>query len=137
MVAEFTPTRAFANLALADSNQILPTVRLSSIPRSWQQVKKCSTLSKASEGIKTRRFGNVLGELETSFRILKECGAHLGGIHIKLTGENVTECVGGASGVSEADLARDYRRQLDPRLNYEQAMELSLQLAHLIAHERG
>lgn len=52
-----------------------------------------------SNGIKTRRFSNILNELETSFRILRDCGTHLGGMHIELTGENVTECIGGASGV--------------------------------------
>lgn len=88
-------------------------------------------------GIKTRRFSNILGELEASFHILKDCGAHLGGVHIELTGENVTECIGGASGVTEADLTRDYRSQLDPRLNYEQAMELALALGHLMARDHG
>jgi 3-deoxy-7-phosphoheptulonate synthase len=88
-------------------------------------------------GIKTRRFSNILGELETSFRILKDCGAYLGGVHIELTGENVTECLGGASGVTETDLTRDYRSQLDPRLNYEQAMELALALGHLMARDRA
>ena len=84
-------------------------------------------------GIKTRRFENILKELELSFRILKDCGAHLGGVHFELTGENVTECIGGASGVTEEDLSRDYRTQLDPRLNYEQAMEMALLLARLMA----
>ena len=88
-------------------------------------------------GIKTRRFSNIVGELEASFRILRECGAHLGGVHIELTGENVTECIGGASGVTEADLTRDYRSQLDPRLNYEQAMELALALGHLMSNHRA
>ncbi|PWU10916.1 MAG: 3-deoxy-7-phosphoheptulonate synthase class II [Verrucomicrobia bacterium] len=84
-------------------------------------------------GIKTRRFENILSELEKSYRILKECGTHLGGVHFELTGDNVTECIGGASGVTEADLTRDYRSQLDPRLNYEQAMEMALLLARLMA----
>ena len=88
------------------------------------------------DGIKTRRFDKILDELEKSFRILKEGGAHLGGVHFELTGENVTECVGGASGVTEADLTRAYRTQLDPRLNYEQGMELALRLAHLMAQNR-
>jgi len=85
-----------------------------------------------SEGIRTRRFGNILAELETSYRVLQDCGTHLGGVHFELTGDNVTECLGGASGVTEADLSRDYRTQLDPRLNYEQAMELALLLARLM-----
>jgi 3-deoxy-7-phosphoheptulonate synthase len=88
-------------------------------------------------GIKTRRFENILAEVEASFRILKECGVHLGGVHFELTGENVTECLGGASGVTEADLARDYRTQLDPRLNYEQSMEMALLLARLMAQNGG
>jgi 3-deoxy-7-phosphoheptulonate synthase len=87
-------------------------------------------------GIKTRRFEKILAELQSSFRILKECGAHLGGVHFELTGDNVTECLGGASGVTEADLTRDYRTQLDPRLNYEQAMEMALLLARLMAQHR-
>lgn len=84
-------------------------------------------------GIKTRRFEKILAELETSFRVLNECGTHLGGVHFELTGENVTECLGGASGITEADLSRDYRTQLDPRLNYEQAMEMALVLARLMS----
>ncbi len=88
-------------------------------------------------GIKTRRFENILNELEQSCRILKAGGAHLGGVHFELTGDNVTECIGGASGVTEADLTRAYRTQLDPRLNYEQAMEMALLLARLMAQNGG
>ena len=89
-----------------------------------------------STGYKTRNFDLIIAELETSFRILNECGEHSGGVHFELTGENVTECIGGASGVTETDLARDYRTQLDPRLNYEQAMEMALLLARLMAQKR-
>ncbi len=85
-------------------------------------------------GIKTRRFEKILGELEASYRILHDSGAHLGGVHFELTGDNVTECIGGASGITEADLSRDYRTQVDPRLNYEQAMEMALLLARLMAN---
>ena len=87
-------------------------------------------------GIKTRHFDKILRELETSCRILKDCGTHLGGVHFELTGDNVTECVGGASGVTEADLSRDYRSTLDPRLNYEQSMEMALLLARLLSPSR-
>jgi 3-deoxy-7-phosphoheptulonate synthase len=84
-------------------------------------------------GLKTRRFENILKELELSFRILRNLGAHLGGVHFELTGENVTECMGGASGVTEQDLPKHYRTNLDPRLNYEQALEMALLLARLMA----
>jgi 3-deoxy-7-phosphoheptulonate synthase len=84
-------------------------------------------------GIKTRHFDKILRELELSYRILREAGLRLGGVHFELTGDNVTECIGGASGVTEADLGRAYHSQVDPRLNYEQAMEMALLLARLMA----
>ncbi|MBI5802461.1 MAG: 3-deoxy-7-phosphoheptulonate synthase [Verrucomicrobia bacterium] len=125
----------------AQVEQCLPPL-VAAIRRKQQQVIWCcdplhGNTETTRDGIKTRRFANILGELEASFHILRKCGAHLGGVHFELTGENVTECVGGASGVTEADLARDYRSQLDPRLNYEQAMELALHLAHLMARNLG
>ena len=82
-----------------------------------------------SGGIKTRRFENILKELDISFRIHRELGSHLGGAHIELTGEDVTECTGGARGLTDADLQRAYRSQVDPRLNYEQALELAMLIA--------
>ena len=82
-----------------------------------------------SEGYKTRRFDNILSELQAAFRIHQEQGSYLGGVHLELTGENVTECVGGARGLREADLARAYKTQVDPRLNYEQAMEIAMLIA--------
>ena len=108
------------------------------IRRSGRQVLWCcdpmhGNTETTKKGIKTRRFENILRELEHSCSILKDCGTHLGGVHFELTGDNVTECIGGASGVTEADLARDYRTTLDPRLNYEQAMEMALRLARLLA----
>ena len=81
------------------------------------------------EGFKTRRFDNIVAELKAAFRIHRQAGSILGGAHLELTGENVTECVGGARGLTEADLARAYKSQVDPRLNYEQAMEIALRIA--------
>ena len=77
-------------------------------------------------GIKTRRFDDILSELERAFDIHAALGSYLGGVHFELTGEDVTECVGGARGLAEADLDRAYRSQVDPRLNYEQALEMAL-----------
>jgi 3-deoxy-7-phosphoheptulonate synthase len=85
-----------------------------------------------STGIKTRRFERILEELETTFQILTDAGAHPGGVHFELTGDNVTECIGGACGLTEADLTRDYRSRVDPRLNYEQSLEMALRLARLL-----
>lgn len=85
-----------------------------------------------SAGIKTRRFERILEELETTFQILTDAGAHPGGVHFELTGDNVTECIGGACGLTEADLTRDYRSRVDPRMNYEQSLEMALRLARLL-----
>jgi 3-deoxy-7-phosphoheptulonate synthase len=80
-------------------------------------------------GLKTRRFENILKEIESAFRIHAELGSYLGGVHVELTGEDVTECTGGARGLTDADLQRAYRSSVDPRLNYEQALELALRIA--------
>lgn len=82
-------------------------------------------------GIKTRRFDDILSEVTQAFEIHAACGSRLGGVHLELTGEDVTECLGGARGLVEKDLERAYRSQVDPRLNYEQAMELALKMAAL------
>jgi 3-deoxy-7-phosphoheptulonate synthase len=120
--------------------QCLPPL-VAAVRREGRQVLWCcdpmhGNTETTSSGVKTRRFDRILAELETSFRLLHEGGAHLGGVHFELTGDNVTECLGGASGVTESDLARDYRTSLDPRLNYEQAMEMALLLARLMARHR-
>ena len=59
----------------------------------------------------------------------RRLGSYLGGVHFELTGEDVTECTGGARGLADVDLARAYRSQVDPRLNYEQALELAMRIA--------
>jgi 3-deoxy-7-phosphoheptulonate synthase len=82
-----------------------------------------------ADGYKTRRFDNIRAELSAAFRIHQEQGSYLGGVHLELTGENVTECIGGARGLKESDLARAYKSQVDPRLNYEQAMEIAMLIA--------
>ena len=82
-----------------------------------------------SSGMKTRRFEDILAELERAFEIHADLGSHLGGVHLELTGENVTECTGGARGLSETDLSQAYLSQVDPRLNYEQALEMAMMAA--------
>ncbi len=79
-----------------------------------------------SNGYKTRRFSNIARELEQAFDIHAAAGTRLGGVHLELTGEDVTECVGGARGLAESDLTRAYKSTVDPRLNYEQSLELAM-----------
>ena len=83
--------------------------------------------------VKTRKFEHILAELEQAFEIHASHGTHLGGVHFELTGENVTECTGGARGLSDADLQRAYRSQVDPRLNYEQSLEMAMLIARRVA----
>lgn len=87
-------------------------------------------------GYKTRNFNRIRSEVDQAFDIHEGLGSRLGGLHIELTGENVTECVGGARGLTEADLGRAYRTQVDPRLNYEQALEIALLVAHRLEKAR-
>jgi 3-deoxy-7-phosphoheptulonate synthase len=79
-----------------------------------------------SNGYKTRRFANIRSELEQAFELHAAAGTRLGGVHLELTGEDVTECTGGARDLTDADLARAYRSTVDPRLNYEQALEIAM-----------
>ncbi|HZT29123.1 MAG TPA: 3-deoxy-7-phosphoheptulonate synthase class II [Bryobacteraceae bacterium] len=81
-----------------------------------------------SNGLKTRRFENILSELETAFALHEKLGSHLGGVHFELTGDDVTECTGGARGLTDKDLERAYKSQVDPRLNYEQALEMAMRI---------
>ena len=86
-----------------------------------------------SNGYKTRRFANIRSEIEQAFDLHAAAGTRLGGVHLEMTGENVTECLGGARGLTEIDLQRAYRTTVDPRLNYEQALEIAM----LIVRKRG
>jgi 3-deoxy-7-phosphoheptulonate synthase len=81
------------------------------------------------DGLKTRRFDQILEEIEKSLDVHAESGSRLGGVHFEMTGEDVTECTGGARGLADADLSRAYRSRVDPRLNYEQALEMALRIA--------
>ena len=77
-------------------------------------------------GIKTRRFRKIMREMDLAFDIHRACQSRLGGVHLELTGEDVTECTGGARDLSEEDLTRTYKSTVDPRLNYEQSLELAM-----------
>ncbi|MGC8522429.1 MAG: class II 3-deoxy-7-phosphoheptulonate synthase [Steroidobacteraceae bacterium] len=90
----------------------------------------------STAGFKTRRFENILKEVDLAFRIHAELGSRLGGVHIELTGDDVTECTGGARGLTDADLQRAYRSTVDPRLNHEQALELAMLIAERSQNRR-
>jgi 3-deoxy-7-phosphoheptulonate synthase len=83
----------------------------------------------APSGLKTRDFDDILREVETTFDVHEACGTYLGGVHFELTGEDVTECIGGAAGITMHDLDKNYATACDPRLNYRQALEMGFRLA--------
>ncbi|MCY4547643.1 MAG: 3-deoxy-7-phosphoheptulonate synthase class II [Defluviicoccus sp.] len=91
---------------------------------------------KARNGYKTRRCEAILSEVRDFFDILRAEGTHAGGIHVELTGQNVTECIGGAHAVTEANLADRYHTHCDPRMNASQSLELAFQVAEALKAER-
>jgi 3-deoxy-7-phosphoheptulonate synthase len=92
----------------------------------------------APSGLKTRDFDDILREVERTFDVHEACGTFLGGVHFELTGEDVTECIGGAAGVTVNDLDKNYATACDPRLNYRQALEMGFRIAkRLGAHPLG
>ena len=86
----------------------------------------------APSGYKTRRFDDVMDEVRGFFEVHKQLGTHPGGVHIELTGDDVTECVGGGEQISEADLANRYETACDPRLNHTQSLELAFLVAEML-----
>jgi 3-deoxy-7-phosphoheptulonate synthase len=81
-----------------------------------------------NSGYKTRRFDVILSELEQAIKIHQDHDSYLGGVHFELTGDEVTECIGGARGLTEDNLKEAYRTLVDPRLNYEQSLEMAMRL---------
>ncbi len=83
-------------------------------------------------GYKTRQFDDVMDEVKGFFEVHKALGTHPGGIHIELTGDDVTECLGGGEKISESDLASRYESACDPRLNHSQSLELAFLVAEML-----
>ena len=91
---------------------------------------------KAANGYKTRPFDRILSEVKSFIEIAESEGVHPGGVHLEMTGQNVTECLGGARAVVEGDLADRYHTHCDPRLNGEQALELAFLVAEKLKARR-
>lgn len=108
---------------------LLEVFQKAGIPVVWSCDPMHGNTFTASNGIKTRRFEEVHDELVSAFDIHLEMRSRLGGVHLELTGDNVTECIGGTKQVGVTDLTRAYKSAVDPRLNYDQAMELAFLIA--------
>ena len=91
---------------------------------------------KAAGGYKTRPFDLIMREVQAFFDIHRSEGTHAGGIHVEMTGQNVTECTGGARAISDADLHDRYHTHCDPRLNADQSLELAFIISERLKRER-
>ena len=103
----------------------------------WQCDPMHGNTRSTGTGIKTRRFDDVFSELQETLHIHKEEGSYLGGVHLELTGDAVTECLGGSEGLAEDDLSTNYTSFCDPRLNERQALELAFLVADSYRKERS
>nr|AXL05711.1 phospho-2-dehydro-3-deoxyheptonate aldolase [uncultured bacterium] len=99
----------------------------------WQCDPMHGNTRMSANGYKTRFVDHVVDELTGFFEVHRQLGTHPGGIHVEVTGEDVTECVGGAAGITETDLPARYRTACDPRLNAEQSIELAFTVAELLS----
>tara|TARA_R110000796_G_scaffold72877_4_gene164345 strand:- start:5149 stop:6504 length:1356 start_codon:yes stop_codon:yes gene_type:complete len=102
----------------------------------WSSDPMHGNTEKASSGYKTRSFDNIMREISQFFAVHKAEGSYAGGVHLEMTGQHVTECTGGAYGLSDDDLAQRYKTQCDPRLNADQVLELGFLVADLLKDAR-
>lgn len=98
----------------------------------WQCDPMHGNTHESSTGYKTRHFDRVVDEVQGFFEVHRALGTHPGGIHVELTGENVTECLGGAQDISDTDLSGRYETACDPRLNTQQSLELAFLVAEML-----
>lgn len=98
----------------------------------WQCDPMHGNTHESSTGYKTRHFDRIVDEVQGFFEVHHSLGTHPGGIHVEITGENVTECLGGAQDISDTDLAGRYETACDPRLNTQQSLELAFLVAEML-----
>lgn len=111
------------------------------VQRSGRVVTWCSdpmhgNTYKTADGTKTRHFDDILAEVDRSFEVHADAGSVLGGVHFEMTGQNITEVVGGSCGLTEADLSVAYETEVDPRMNYAQSMEMAFLIARRLRDPR-
>jgi len=111
---------------------LVEKVEASGHPVVWVCDPMHGNTREASTGHKTRHFSDILDEVAGFFAVHRELGTHPGGLHIELTGDHVTECVGGTGGVAESELDSKYETACDPRLNRVQALELAFMIAETL-----
>jgi 3-deoxy-7-phosphoheptulonate synthase len=125
-------TRMGAGIIREKLPELIKTVEKSGAVVLWVCDPMHGNTYEAPSGYKTRKFDDVLDEVRGFFEVHKKLGTHPGGIHIELTGDDVTECVGGGEQISHEDLASRYESACDPRLNHTQSLELAFLVAEML-----
>lgn len=116
---------------------LIRAVRREEIAVTWVCDPMHGNTIKASNGYKTRAFDAIRAELRAFFDVHDAEGSHPGGVHLEMTGQNVTECIGGSKEVTESDLSARYHTHCDPRLNASQSLELAFLIAERLRRKRG
>ncbi len=113
---------------------LIQAIRASGCPVVWSVDPMHGNGIKTQGGTKTRDFGAILGEVQESFEVHKQEGNPLGGIHFELTGQDVTECIGGAANITAEQLDQNYETYCDPRLNYSQSLEMAFLISRMLGN---
>jgi 3-deoxy-7-phosphoheptulonate synthase len=121
--------RMGADIVAKDLPPLVEHVQRAGHTVTWVSDPMHGNTRSTADGTKTRDFDNIRNELEQTFAIHEELGSVLGGVHFEMTGQNVTEVVGGSCGLTEDDLSRAYDSDVDPRLNYQQSLEMAFLIA--------
>lgn len=129
-------TRMGAEKAYQCLVPLLEEVRAAGLAGLWITDPMHGNTVTTAEGTKTRSFDALVAEMEQTALAHRRAGTRLGGVHFELTGEDVTECLGGPSGLTETDLSRRYETWCDPRLNYAQSLELAFRLKEILEPAR-
>lgn len=116
---------------------LVDAVRAAKLRVLWVTDPMHGNTSVTPSGRKTRRFEDITAEVDASFEVHARLGSRLGGVHFEMTGDDVTECTGGVSGLTEPDAGTNYQTACDPRLNYGQALEMSFLVGRRLAEARG
>ena len=115
--------------------KFVKAIRLADAPVCWSCDPMHGNTYKTDSGIKTREFKSIVSELTETLNCHKSMGGHLSGVHFELTGENVSECLGGSNGPNMEDLSKHYKSLCDPRLNYNQSLELAFTLSAMLENQ--
>ena len=111
---------------------ILEKIKSANVNVVWSCDPMHANIEKSKSGFKTRNFNNILNEVKSFFKLHKKIGTYAGGIHLEMTGQNVTECIGGLQKISDKGLSSRYHTHCDPRLNASQSLELAFTMANYL-----